>query len=94
MTKRQEAIPDLLIRSETSPRFRGWKTAYSATSRGRAFLVAYDHATSQDDEAEGLSNIDYLPIAPEEFEQFQRQASLAALSVGDVKDFPGAEYGE
>jgi hypothetical protein len=57
----------------------------ATSQRGQAFLVGYYRATGEqaggmfcDDEPE------FLSFLPEEFKQLRRQASLAALSIGEL----------
>jgi len=90
-------LPDLLTGNGVScgP---GWqcqfKTVEATSVRGQAFLTAFHEAmdeqccadTTEDDD--GYVHIDYLSFTPEEFVQFARQASLAAVSMGELRDFP------
>jgi hypothetical protein len=85
-------LPDLLIGSGCSCGPHGCVRLVSveaASQRGQAFLIAYYQATGEqaggtfcDDEPE------FLTFLPEEFKQLRRQASLAALSMGELKDYP------
>jgi hypothetical protein len=85
-------LPDLLTGSGISFTTHGSTRLVSveATSqRGQAFLVAYYQATGE--KAGGMfcdDGPEFLTFYPEEFEQLKRQASLAGLSMGGLKDYP------
>jgi hypothetical protein len=85
-------LPDLLtgLGYSCSPHGCTKLVTVEATSQGgQTFLIAYYQATGEqaggtfcDDEPE------FLTFLPKEFKQLKRQASLAALSMGELKDYP------
>jgi len=67
-------------------------TVEATSERGQAFLSAYYGAIGQ--QAGGLFEDDeplFLSFPPEKFGQLKRQASLACLSIGELRDYPDYE---
>jgi hypothetical protein len=85
-------LPDLLTRPAFAARPHGesfgYVTVEATNQRGRDFLRAYLQATSDESGDDEVGEVDYLPFLPEELKQFERQASLAACSMGEAEDYP------
>jgi hypothetical protein len=92
MESEMSNLPDLLTGNGVSCGPHGCVALVSVeatTQRGQSFLVAYYQAIGEqaggsfyDDEPE------FLTFLPKEMDQLKRQASLAALSMGELKDYP------
>lgn len=90
-TPRKAHLPDLLSGDVVCANPHGCTVLVSveATSnRGRAFLTAFYEAIDQD--AGGAfsgDDIEFLTLLPKRFDQLKRHARIAALSMGELKDY-------